>query len=68
MNKNIGTFDRIARIIASAVGASLFFTNTVTGVAGWIILAASGVLLITALLRFCPLYTLLGIQTCKTNQ
>lgn len=59
---NIGETDRIARI---AIGALLIVLALagVIGVWGWI-----GVVPIaTAVIRFCPAYTLLGMNTCKTN-
>jgi len=65
MNQNVGTTDRILRIAAALISALLFLTKTVTGTLGWIVLGAGVILLATALFRFCPLYTLLGIKTCK---
>ncbi len=56
---NVGTLDRIARILAGLVLLALTLTGTV-GVWGWI-----GVVpLATGLLSTCPLYTVLGFNTC----
>lgn len=59
MNPNIGTADRILRIVAGLVLIALAATGTI-GVWGWI-----GVVpLATGLFRFCPMYRLLGLNTC----
>lgn len=59
MKLNIGSVDRALRIIAGIVLIALAATGTV-GWWGWL-----GVVpLLTGVFRFCPLYTLLGINTC----
>ncbi len=60
MIKNIGSPDRIARLVIGALLIVLTLTGTI-GVWGWI-----GIIPIaTALLNFCPLYRIVGIDTCK---
>ncbi|MCG9911106.1 MAG: DUF2892 domain-containing protein [Flavobacteriales bacterium] len=68
MKKNMGTIDRIARILVALVAIILFFTDTVTGTLGYVLLAVSGVFLLTSVISFCPLYTLLGINTCPVKE
>ena len=66
----MGAADRIIRILLAAVFAVLYFTGTVTGTFGIILLVLGGVFLLTSLISFCPLYTLVGLNTCpakKTN-
>ncbi len=62
--KNVGGIDKILRIVAGIVLiASVFLapTATVMNPWGWI-----GVVpLLTGLFNFCPLYTLLGLNTCS---
>lgn len=59
MSTNIGSTDRILRIIAGLVLLSLVFVGPMTPW-GWI-----GVIpLATALIGWCPAYTLLGMNTC----
>ena len=59
MQANIGTIDRILRILIGLVLIALAFTGKI-GLWGWI-----GVLpLMTGLLRVCPAYSILGIKTC----
>lgn len=63
MKPNEGTTDRIIRLILAAVFFLLAFT-----VAGgvWVYVAAGlgAVMLLTAAVGFCPLYAVLGINTC----
>lgn len=64
MKTNMGSFDRIARILIALVFATLYFTGTVTGTSGIILLVLGAVFVLTSLISFCPLYTLFGINTC----
>lgn len=68
MKKNMGNLDRIVRVILSIVFAVLFFTGTVSGAMGTLLLVAGGVFLATSVISFCPLYTLLGINTCSVKK
>ena len=63
MKTNVGGIDRILRIVIGLVLIALAATGTV-GVWGWI-----GVVpLATAALGFCPLYTVLGINSCPAKR
>ena len=66
MKKNMSSTDRIIRVLLAAVFAILYFTGTVTGTLGLVILVLGGVFVLTSLVSFCPLYTIFGISTCKT--
>lgn len=67
MKKNMGSLDRVIRLaLAIAVGI-LFYTGVITGVLGYVLLAASGVFLLTSIISFCPLYSIVGLNTCKVN-
>ena len=63
MKKNEGNLDRILRITVGLTVLSLAFIGpqTVWGYVG-------AVPLLTGLLGWCPLYTLLGINTCPVNK
>ena len=67
MKKNMGIADRVIRIVIAVVIAALYFTKTepVTGTLGIILLVIGAVFLLTSVISFCPLYTLVGIKTCK---
>jgi hypothetical protein len=64
MKRNMGSADRIIRIVLAAVFAVLYFTGTVTGTLGLVLLVLGGVFLATSLISFCPLYALVGLNTC----
>ena len=59
MNKNIGTTDRVIRIIAGIALISLFFI--LQGPLRWISLAGV-VLVATAIINFCPIYRIIGFK------
>lgn len=70
MKNNMGNTDRIIRVLIAAVIAVLFINNTITGIFAYILLAIGVIFLLTSLIGSCPLYSLLGINTCpvkKTN-
>jgi hypothetical protein len=62
MNKNVGSLDRTLRIVAGLVLLSLTVIGPKTP---WGLIGI--VPLVTALIGWCPAYTLLGIRTCKTR-
>ena len=68
MKTNMGSADRMVRLLAAVLLTVLYLTKIVTGTPGMIILVVAGVFLLTSLVRFCPLYTLLGINTCGTRK
>lgn len=64
MQKNIGTADRIVRIV---VGIALlaFASGLVSPDTGWNWIGWIGIVpLLTALVRFCPAYTIFGVSSC----
>ncbi len=66
MKKNMGTLDRILRFIVAAVFAYLYFSGTITGVWGIILLVLGAVFVLTSLVSFCPLYLPFKISTRKS--
>lgn len=65
MKKNMGSADRITRLVFAAIIAVLYFTNTVSGTLGIILLILGAVFVLTSFISFCPLYLPFGINTCK---
>ena len=65
MKANMGNTDKGIRIVAAIVAAVLYFTGTVTGIPGIILLVVAGIFLLTSFISFCPIYKLLGISTKK---
>lgn len=68
MKKNMGSTDKIVRIILAAVFSTLYFTGTVTGTLGLVLVILGGVFIATSLISFCPLYSIFGMSTCPTKQ
>ncbi len=67
MKKNMGSTDRIVRILAAIIFAVLYFTGTVSGTIGLVLLILGAVFLLTSFVSFCPLYAPFGLSTCKTK-
>ena len=69
MTKNLGSVDRIFRTILGIVllgapfisGFAMFSSNTFTAIS----VIAGIIMLATASIRFCPLYRIFGLRTCK---
>jgi hypothetical protein len=64
----MGTFDRSTRILIAIIIGTLYFTNTITGGLGLVLLLLAAIFLLTSLVSFCPLYAIFGFSTCKTKQ
>lgn len=67
MVKNIGQTDKIIRIVLGLGLAALDFFEVVKGAFSWILSVVAIVLIVTALINFCPLYKLLGKSTCPID-
>ena len=65
MKKNMGSVDRIIRVIIAAIMVSLYFTGTISGVWGLVLIAFSAILVLTSLVSFCPLYLPFGLSTLR---
>jgi hypothetical protein len=68
MKANLNTIDRLIRIFISVILSILFFFGIVKGILGIIVLVFAGIALFTAIFRFCFLYAILGIKTCKDEE
>jgi Na+(H+)/acetate symporter ActP len=64
MKTNMGNTDRIIRVILAIVCSVLYFTGTVTGTWGTVLLVLGGVFLMVSVIGFCPLYAIFGINSC----
>jgi len=63
MKRNIGTIDKVIRILVAVAIAVLFFTNVITGTMGIVLMVLGAIFLITGLVSICPIYLLLGLST-----
>ena len=64
MKPNMGAVDRIFRVLVAAVIAILYFTGTVSGTLGIVLLVLAAVFVATSVVSFCPLYAPFGMSTC----
>ncbi|MCF8445014.1 MAG: DUF2892 domain-containing protein, partial [Crocinitomicaceae bacterium] len=53
------------RVLIALLVVILYFTNLITGTIAFVLLALSGIFVLTSLVSFCPLYLPFGIRTCK---
>ena len=71
MSANVGTIDRLLRVLAGAflIALPFVFASPQLGdpVVQFGAIAVGAVLVLTGLLRFCPLYRVLGLQTCRVS-
>ncbi len=68
MKKNMGSADRIIRIIIAAIIGVLYFTGTISGTLGIVLLVLAGIFVLTSFISFCPLYAPFGIRTCPLKE
>jgi hypothetical protein len=69
MKLNMGTTDRVIRLVIAALIAIIYYLGYVTGAVAYVLLILGGIFLVTSIVRVCPLYTLLGINTVhKSNK
>ncbi|KPM47031.1 YgaP family membrane protein [Jiulongibacter sediminis] len=67
MKKNMGSTDKIIRVIIAVIIAALYFTGTISGTLGIVLLVLAGIFVLTSLVSFCPLYAPFGISTCPVK-
>ena len=68
MKKNMGSIDRIVRVLLAIIISILFFTNVVSGTLGVVLLVIGGVFIATSFINSCPLYSILGINSCPVKK
>ncbi len=68
MKKNIGPLDKTIRLLIAGLVAVLYFTNIITGTLAQVLGIIAAVFAVTAFISVCPLYSMLGISTCKTKK
>lgn len=65
MKKNIGTTDRIIRILAAILIIALYAAGSISGTMATILLVVAAIFIATSFISFCPLYYPFGISTRK---
>jgi hypothetical protein len=65
MKKNVGTIDKVIRIIIAVVVAALYISHVISGSLAIILLIVAGILVATSLVSICPIWLALGVSTRK---
>ncbi|MCB0372233.1 MAG: DUF2892 domain-containing protein [Muricauda sp.] len=68
MKKNMGKADKIIRILIAVIIGVLYYTGTISGTLGIVLLVLAGVFVLTSFISFCPLYAPFGISTCPMKK
>jgi hypothetical protein len=69
MKKNVGNTDRFVRIIFGIILLILFMSRAIENkTVSWIILGVSTILIITSFTTFCPIYAIVGKNTCEKKK
>lgn len=66
----MGRLDRVLRLLLALVMGYLYYNGTISGTLGIVLVAASVIFFLTAIVGVCPLYKVVGVKTCrrcKTN-
>ncbi len=65
MKQNVGSIDRIVRVILGLIFFALGLTGVVSGVWVWVVYILGAVMLATSAMSFCPIYMALNMSTRK---
>lgn len=68
MKKNMGTTDKLIRVIVAIAILALYFTNVISGTLAIVGLVVALIFALTSVVSFCPLYTVFEINTCKVEK
>ena len=68
MKKNMGSTDKMIRVIAAIIVGILYYTKVIEGTTATVLGVLAIVFLATSFISFCPLYTPFGINTCKKKE
>ncbi len=65
MKKNMGSADKIIRVLIAIGVFILYFTGTIHGTLGILLIAFAVVFVLTSLVGTCPLYLPFGLSTLR---
>jgi hypothetical protein len=68
MKKNMGTIDKVIRVLIAVIIALLYFMHIISGTLAIILLIVAGIFIVTSLISLCPLYLPFGISTLKKKE
>lgn len=68
MKKNVGSIDKIVRIVIAIVALWAAYTHQVASPWDYVLYAVAGIMVFTSFMGSCPLFSIFGINTCKIKQ
>ena len=68
MKKNVGSTDRIIRVIIAIVAVWAAYTGKITSPWDNVLYVVGAIMAVTALFACCPLYNILGLKTCCDDE
>ncbi len=68
MKKNVGSIDKVIRIVLAALIVILAITHVISGILAVVLLILAGILVLTTVISFCPIWWALGIGTTKSKE
>ena len=64
MKKNIGSVDKLVRLIVASLIGILVITGVLEGTLAIVGIVIAAIFLLTSVLSFCPIYALFGMNSC----
>lgn len=68
MEKNVGGTEKAIRLLVAVVAVALNLTGVTSGTLAIVLYVVAGLMVLTSLLSFCPLWTVFGINTCSVKK
>ena len=68
MKKNLGSTDKVIRILIALIIGLLYYLGIISGTTALVLGIFAVIFVLTSLISFCPLYLPLGISTCKKKE
>lgn len=65
MKSNIGTIDKGIRILLAMFIAGAYYNEEISGITATVLLVIAGILIVSIVINFCPLYSIFKISTYK---
>ncbi len=65
MKKNVGSIDKIIRIIIAVVAVYASYTGMVAAPWTYVLYAVAAIMVLTAAIGTCPIFLIFGINSCK---
>lgn len=68
MSPNVGSTDKVLRLVVAAVAVIVAIATGPSAALGIILFVVAAVMVLTAVVGVCPLYKLIGVNTCPLDK